>query len=136
MLLADFVGRAHKTTADDRIEPIDLQQVEAFVFGEHYLIKMKNGKSFDVRELDDLLDVLHDEFHLWREQLVPHMQLVGVSKKAFVSANARVLEVQAVQASNFVPAPPVQNFVEKLRRYVTIYNINGGSWDHLSGENL
>jgi hypothetical protein len=129
MLLADFVGRAHKLTEDDRQVPVDLHQVKAFEFGEQYLIHMKNGKTFDVRDLDVMLEVLRDEFHLWRNQWVPEMEL-GSKFKA-----ARTLTVKAVEASTFVPAPPVQKFVDRLRKYITMYNLSG-SWDQFAKENL
>jgi hypothetical protein len=90
---------------------------------------MKNGKTFDVRDLDVMLEVLRDEFHLWRNQWVPEMEL-GSKFKA-----ARTLTVKAVEASTFVPAPPVQKFVDRLRKYITMYNLSG-SWDQFAKENL
>ena len=133
MLLADFVGRAHKQTEDDRLVPVDLNQVKAFEFGEYYVIRMKNGKSFDIRDLDVILDILKDEFELWRNQLVPEMEMDNVLSgkgKKHVS-----LMVKAVQSNNFVPAPPVSSFIDRLRVYVTMYNISG-TWNQFTKDNL
>jgi hypothetical protein len=129
MLLADFVGRAHKHTEDDRQVPVDLHQVKCFEFGESYIIRMKNGKSFDVRDLDVVLDILYDEFHLWRNQVVPEMELGSVFK------GQRTLTISAVQSNNFVPAPPVQKFIDRLRKYITMYNLSG-TWDQFKKDNL
>jgi hypothetical protein len=133
MLLADFVGRAHKHTEDDRQVPVDLHQVKCFEFGESYIIRMKNGKSFDVRDLDVVLDILYDEFHLWRNQVVPEMEIESVL--AGKASKERVLRIAAVQSNNFVPAPPVQKFIDRLRKYITMYNLSG-TWDQFTKDNL
>lgn len=133
MLLADFIGRAHVQLDDDRQVPVDLHQVRAFVFGEHYLIAMKNGKSYDVRDLDTILDVMHDEFELWKEQWRPDINIVSKSK--VVHSRDRVLEVTAIERGQFLPAPPVYKVADVVRRAVTIYNLRQ-SWDQFTQGNL
>lgn len=133
MLLADFVGRAHKLTVDDRQVPIDLHQVDSFAFGEHYMIKMKTGKTFDIRDLDVILDILHDEFSLWRNQVVPEIALTSSTAGKF--AKPTTLTVKAVQSNNFVPPPPIEYFIKRLRKYITMYNISG-TWDQFNKDNL
>jgi hypothetical protein len=134
MLLADFVGRAQITLDPDRQTPVDLHQVRAFVFGEYYLISMRSGKSYDVRELDDILSVMHDEFSLWKEQWVPGIEIVNWGKPG-INGKTRVLQVTAEPKGTFLPPPPVEAKVALVRQAVTMFNI-GGSWDQFEQGNL
>lgn len=132
MLLAEFVGRAHVQLDDDRQTPVDLHQVAAFVFGESYMIEMHNGKKFDVRDLETILDVLHDEFELWKEQWTPHLE---IKSKGGLIGKARRLEVVAAQKGGFLPPPPVGSVVDRIRMAVTMFNLTG-NWDQFERSNL
>lgn len=134
MMLSDFVRRAQLTPEGDHLIA-DLQHVRAFVFGESYLISMKNGKSYDVRDLEVILSVIHDEFELWREQWVPSMEFVNWGKPT-INGNTRVMQVTAVQPSTFLPALPTKAKVDAIRHAVTVFNIAGGSWDQFERGNL
>jgi hypothetical protein len=134
VLLADFAGRANMTLDDDRQVAVDLHQVRAFVFGESYMIAMKNGKSFDVRDLDDILGVLRDEFELWKEQWVPQIDIVNFGTPTF-NGKTRVLQVTAEQRGTFLPPPPVASVVQRVHMAVTMYNLTG-SWDQFRQGNL
>jgi hypothetical protein len=135
MLLAEFVGRAHVQLDDDRQQPVDLHQVRAFVFGESYLISLNNGKSYDVRELEDILSVLHDEFQLWHEQWIPGLQISQLPGVKGLNGQKRVLEVTAVERGVFLPPLPVMHTIERVRLAVTMFNLTG-SWDQFSKGNL
>jgi hypothetical protein len=125
MLLAEFAET-----------PLDLQHVRAFVFGEYYLIELHTGKKFDVRDLDTILSILHDEFDLRREQWLPEMQIKSKSKSRHTfNGQDRALEVIPALKGSFLPVPPVQRVVETVRRAVTMYNLTG-SWDQFNKGNL
>jgi hypothetical protein len=132
MLLAEFIGRAHVQIDDDRQEPVDLHKVRAFVFGEYYLIAMRNGKSYDVRDLETILAIMHDEFALWRNQWMPSVEIVSGAK---LKGQERRLEVKAEQPGSFLPPPPVPSVVASVRRAVTMFNLTG-SWDQFNRSNL
>lgn len=134
MLLAQFVGIAHKSLDDERQVPVDLHQVRAFVFGESYLIAMKSGKSYDVRDLDTILDVMSGEFELWKTQWRPDINIVSRGNTKF-DGKTRVLEVTPAACGTFLPAPPVAKVVETVRRAVTIYNLTQ-TWDQFRQGNL
>lgn len=132
MLLAEFAKITF--VQGERETPLDLQLVRAFVFGEYYLIELHNGKKFDVRDLDTILDIMRDEFELWREQWVPEMRIQSKSRHTF-NGKDRTLEIIPALKGSFLPVPPVQRMVETVRRAVTIYNLTG-SWDQFSKGNL
>jgi hypothetical protein len=134
MLLAEFMKLAHATTADDREVPVDLNQVTSFEFGDKYLIRMRSGKTLDVRDIDDILDIMRTEFTVWQEQWVPEALIVSASKQSFV-AKDRYLSVTAVQKSGFLPAIPPDAAIERVRLAVTMFNLTG-SWDQFNKSNL
>lgn len=136
MLLAEFLKLAHATTDDGREVPVDLNVVDAFELGDKYLIRMRRpqGKTVDVRDFDDIYDVMRAEFTLWQEQYVPEVKIRQKSKST-LSADTRYLEIKAVPRSNFLPAIPPDAALERVRLAVIMYNLTG-NWDQLNTSNL
>lgn len=133
MLLAEFVGRSDVDLDDDRRKAVDLHQVRAFVFGKFYEIQLINGKTYDVRDLEVILSVIHDEFELWKHQWVPDVQIQSLGN--FNSKN-RQLVVKAEVKGSFLPVTiPTKTTIDRIRQAVTMYNLTG-SWDQFNKGNL
>lgn len=133
MLLAEFVGRTDVELDEDRRKAVDLHQVRAFVFGKFYEIQLINGKTYDVRDLEVILSIIHDEFELWKNQWIPEVQIKSLGN--FNSKN-RQLVVKAEVKGSFLPVTiPVKSTIDRIRHAVTMYNLTG-SWDQYTKGNL
>ncbi len=116
-----------------------LHHIQQFEFGERYVIRMNSGKSFDIPDLDAMLDIINSEFVL--AEVMPFMSFSGVSTRSksdpFGQRGTwdKMLVVSAKRPDNPPPWNGMQAFLDKIRTAVTIYNLSD-SWDSFTKGNL
>lgn len=132
MLLAEFLNVAGIVDGDVRT-PMDLNVVERFTFGERYLIERRGGATYDVPDLDVMLSIIHDEYKVWRRQMIPMMAIDSIRKQpaSKLAGVDRVLTITSAAPNGFVPPPPLDAIVQKVKIAVTMYNLTG-TWEQFN----
>lgn len=154
MLIVDWVSSLGLPCEASRLR---LPDVKRFVFGEFYAIEMSDGRSYQDNDLERILQVMHDEFHIHNttlllrtgnddhpEKVYPLVQLVshGASRSdPLGQRTSRVLQVLPMfnsvfsAASGVLPAPDIEAVVASVRDAVTFYNLSG-DWTQYKKDNL
>ena len=130
-----------------------LNEILRFVFGEHYLVQMKDGRSFEDKTLDPILEIMADEFRVHNTTRVlrgdiniqsqgyfPKVEMLSVGanfvtgpigKKSDVS-----LVVSVVQGwPGPLPPPDIECVVQMVREAVTFFSLTG-EWSIFKKDNL
>lgn len=138
----------------DRGDHGSLDQILRFVFGEHYLIQMKDGRSYEDKTLDPILEVMADEFrvhnttmvlkgnaHMVRDGFFPKVEVLSgmnsLASSPFAGkAGERSLVVSVVQGwDNPLPPPDIEGIVQMVREKVTFFSLTG-EWVTFRKDNL
>jgi hypothetical protein len=127
-----------------------LDQILRFVFGERYLIQMKDGRSFEDRNLGMMLEIMADEFRVynttsllhggsWDIGIFPKVELLAVASNITQGIGNRKdvsLVVSTVEGwKGMLPPPTIEGVVDMVRHSVTMYSLTG-DWDTYKKENL
>lgn len=130
-----------------------LDQILRFVFGEHYLIQMRDGRSFEDKTLEPILAIMADEFrvhnttmvlqgnaHMLKEGFYPKVEMLAVGANIVTSplgsAKDVSLVVSVVQGwDNPLPPPDIEGIVEMVREKVTFFSLTG-EWTIYKKDNL
>ena len=131
-----------------------LDQILRFVFGEHYLVQMKDGRSYEDKTLDPILEIMADEFrvhnttmvlkgnaNMMKEGFFPKVEVLsGTGANIMTSpigkAGDRSLVVSVVQGwDNPLPPPDIEGIVQMVREKVTFFSLTG-EWEVYKKDNL
>lgn len=130
-----------------------LDQILRFVFGEHYLIQMHDGRSYEDKTLDPILGILADEFrvhnttmvlkgnvNMMRDGFFPKVETLAVGSNIVTSpignAKERSLVVSVVKGwDNPLPPPDIEGIVQMIREKVTFFSLTG-EWSMFKKDNL
>lgn len=130
-----------------------LDQILRFVFGEHYLVQMKDGRSFEDKTLDPILEIMADEFrvhnttmvlqgnaNMLKDGLFPCVETMVVGADILTSpmgkAKDRSLVVSVVKGwDNPLPPPDIEGVVQLVREKVTFFSLTG-EWEIFRKDNL
>jgi hypothetical protein len=130
-----------------------LEQILRFCFGESYLIQMTDGRSYEDKHLDPVLDIMADEFrvhnttmtlrgnvNVMKEGLFPKVELIAIGSSLVSDplGDRRRLSlcVSVVKGwNNPLPPPDIEGVIAMVRHAVTMFSLTG-EWDSFQKENL
>lgn len=131
-----------------------LEQILRFVFGEHYLVQMRDGRSYEDKTLDPILEIMADEFrvhnttmilkgntHMLKEGFFPRAEVLsGTGANILTSpigkASDRSLVVSVVKGwDSPLPPPDIEGIVQMVREKVTFFSLTG-EWEVYKKDNL
>ena len=130
-----------------------LDQILRFVFGEHYLIQMRDGRSYEDKTLDPILDVMADEFrvhnttmllqgntNMHKEGFFPKVETLAIGTNSATDPLGQrgglSLCVSVVKGwSNPLPPPDIEGVVQMVREKVTFFSLTG-EWVTFRKDNL
>lgn len=152
MLLTNW-AREQGLPAAGRIDKGQLEQILRFCFGENYVVQLKDGRSYEDKKLEAILDIMADEFrvhnttlvlrgntNMTKDGLYPKIELVslGAPSKSdrLGQRGALSLCVSVVQGwANPLPPPGIEAVVEMVKHAVTMFSLTG-EWASFQKENL
>lgn len=151
MLLTEWAREQGLPT--ERGKAGSLDQILRFVFGEHYLVQLHDGRSYEDKTLDPILDIMADEFrvhnttrllqgeaNIRKTGFFPKVEVMAVGSSIISDPLGQRGEtslcVSVVKGwSNPLPPPDIEAVVNMVRDAVTLYSLTG-AWDQYKKENL
>ena len=106
-----------------------LLSIERFIFGPQYAIRFFHGKVIELGELEPMLEIMRSEF-TYNRKYTPTVGRKKFHERGVISEYLCVEPIYSEQC--FLPSPPIDELVGKLRIAVVTYNLTG-SWDPLGG---
>lgn len=122
MLLAEYLEAEGIASAEDR--RLKLTDIDRFLFGDHYAICLRAGKTITVPSLEVALGIMESEF-LRAPAVSPVMQLdTGLAlKKAVISLAV------TPSTSTFLPGVALHSAIQHIRMSVADYSLTG-NWGY------
>lgn len=130
-----------------------LDDILRFVFGEHYIIQMKDGRSYEDKVLDTILGIMADEFRVHnttrllhgeatiaKDGLYPKVEMLAVGANILTSPIGKKSDVSLIVSvvkgwDAALPPPDIEGVVEMVRQSVTFYSL-AGEWTSFRKDNL
>lgn len=146
---------AHQMGLPGGPKHVALEQVHRFVFGENYMIQMTDGRTYEDKNLEVVLDIMECEFHVFNTTLLlqnadlrkaglyPMIELLSVGKSVIPSKSDPLgqrgglsLVVSVVKGwKGAIPAPELPAVVKMVRESVTMFSLTG-EWNTYRKDNL
>jgi hypothetical protein len=129
MLLGEYMGVAAVPT---------LNQILRFEFGERYAVVSMIGKTVDIPDLEDIIDIMVTEFE-WSGGRLATMEFSGTKiqfRRYSNNPNAKPEPpMLIVQPNSTRLGKPIREIAEQVRQAVIMYNLTG-EWTTFAKDNL
>lgn len=150
MLLCEWVAELGLPCDRSRMH---LGQVQRFIFGERYAVEMTDGRVYEDKDLDRLLEVVHSEFTAHNNAVIigtgitnhpdilePHMEVRSIgARRGIGRADQRSLCIVPMMIGRLPTAlrnaVNMDELVTVVRDAITFYNLSG-DWTSFKKDNL
>lgn len=154
MLLIEWARQLGLPIIREHPEGLSLDNILRFVFGERYVIQMKDGRSYEDKNLEAILEVMADEFRVYNTTLLlqqgtadaglfPKVELLNIGGNIMTdplgnrkSLSLCVSVVTGRPSSTVLPPPDIEAVVTMVREAVTMYSLVGDWGDNHRKDNL